>query len=98
MAALDEGGGNQGQTAADRIDWNDIEALALIGGKLPKECSQQVGQRRRSVNALIPSAKRLRGRTLHDCGTHNRNWEPCAMGSEKRFGNSLGERVSIRPS
>ena len=59
VASLDHGCTDQSHTAADRIHRNYVETLALVAGQLAEVGSQQIGQRRGSVDALIPAAKRV---------------------------------------
>ena len=72
LAARDNGRGYQGHSPADHIHRNHVQALALIGRQLPKVSSEQIRERRGSIDAFVPPGKRLvsgrlNNRRPHDC-------------------------------
>ena len=98
MPPLDDRRRNQRHALADRIHRNNVQTLALVRRQLPEIRSQQIRKRRRSIDALIPSQKRLLDRGLHNRRTHHRNRQARAVFVNQRLRQALGQRVSIRPA
>ena len=98
VAAIDDGGGDERDPAANQVHGNDVETLARIGGQLAEVGAEKIGERSRSVDALIPSAERLVGGGLHNRRAHDGNRQIRAAAREQRFGEALGKRVGVRPA
>src|SRR5271156_358009 len=71
VAALDECGGNQRHPPAHKIDWDNVETLCFVRGKLAEESAKKVRERCRGVDALVPAQERLCDRRFNDSGAHD---------------------------
>ena len=96
VTPLHQGCRHQGESAAHQVDRDDVQALALVGGELPEVGAQQVRQRGRRVDALVPAPKRLTDGGLHDRWSDHGNGE--ILGGQQRFSQALGEGVDIGPA
>ena len=98
VAPRDDRGGDQSHPAAHHVHGNHVQAFALVGRQLAKISAQQIGKRRRSIDAFIPAAKRLVGGSFDDRGPHDGNRQPGAVAHDHGFGERFGKRVGIGPA
>ena len=90
--------GDQGHAAAHHVHRNHVQALALVRGQLPEIGPQQIRKRRGSIDAFIPSSKRLLDGCFHDRRPHDGDGQACAARGEQRLRQALGEGIGVGPA
>ena len=98
VPALNQRCGDQRHSAADHVHGNHVETFARVGRKLTEIGAQQIGKRRGSVDAFIPSAKGKSRGSFDNRGPHNRDRQPGAACNEHGFGHAFRQRVGIWPA
>ena len=91
-------GGDQRHSAAHHVHGNHVQAFALVGRQLPEVRAQQIGKRRRCIDAFVPAAERLVRGSFHDRGPHDGDRQPGAVPHDQGFGERFGKRVRIGPA
>src|SRR5262245_1320081 len=98
VAAPDQGGRDQAHPATDQVYGNDVEALLAVRRHLAEEGAEQIRDRRRGVDAFVPAFERVVRGGLDDRRAYDGDGQVRAEFGDQRFGETLGERVSVGPS
>src|SRR5580704_6869841 len=73
VTAFHDSSRNQSHAGANRVYWNQVQPLALVRRELTEVGPQQVRKRSGSIDALVPSAKRLLDGSFDDGGPDDRD-------------------------
>ena len=98
MAARDNRGSDERYSAANHVNGNDVEALALVRRKLAEIGAKKVGKRAGGIDAFVPAGEWGALGALDDGRAHDSDSQIAAAPRQHRFAETLGEGVSIWPT